>query len=123
MEAIKVKNELDYNQAMKEIEALMNKGSEQVTEEELNRISELGIAAQQYEKHIYAADMPSKLMSSIYVKMFELRLKHKDLAERLNISKAKLSLILAGKQRPDIGFLQGIHKELGIDGNFILQNA
>lgn len=55
--------------------------------------------------------------------MFELKLKQKDLAEKLNVSNAKLSLIMNGKQKPDIAFLKAVHTQLQVDANFILEHA
>jgi hypothetical protein len=34
---------------------------------------------------------------------------------------AKLSLIMSGKQRPDISYLKAVHKELQIDANVLLE--
>jgi len=37
------------------------------------------------------------------------------------VSDAKLSLVMAGKQKPDAALLKSIHTELGIDGNILLK--
>ena len=55
--------------------------------------------------------------------MYEMHLKRKDLAKKLKISDTKLSLIMNGKQRPDIEFLKAIYSELNVDGAFILDHA
>jgi transcriptional regulator with XRE-family HTH domain len=54
------------------------------------------------------------------MKMYELKLNQGEMAKRLNISGAKFSLILSGKQKPDIHFLKTVHDNLGIDGNYLL---
>jgi HTH-type transcriptional regulator/antitoxin HigA len=59
----------------------------------------------------------------IEMRMFEMRLKQKDLAKKLKISDAKLSLIMNGKQKPDIDFLKAVHSELNVDAEFILRHA
>lgn len=59
----------------------------------------------------------------IEMRMFELKLKQKDLAEKLNVSNAKLSLIMNGKQKPDIDFLKAVHSQLQVDAEFILEHA
>lgn len=56
----------------------------------------------------------------IEMKIHDMRLKKKDLARKLNVSSAKLSLILKGKQKPDIGFLKAVHKELHVDADLLL---
>lgn len=43
-------------------------------------------------------------------------------AKKLKLSEVKLSLILNGKQKPDVTFLKGIRKELKIDADFILDH-
>ena len=50
-------------------------------------------------------------------------MKQAQLAKKLNLSEAKLSLILNGKQKPDVAFLKGIRKELKIDADFILDHV
>jgi len=59
----------------------------------------------------------------IEMRMYEMRLKQHDLAKKLNISDAKLSLIMNGKQRPDVDFLKAVYTELNVDAEFILQHV
>jgi HTH-type transcriptional regulator / antitoxin HigA len=54
------------------------------------------------------------------MKMYELKLNQSEMAKKLNVSNAKLSLILGGKQKPDIYFLKTVNENLGIDGNYLL---
>ncbi len=49
-----------------------------------------------------------------------MRLKQKDVARKLNVSDAKLSLIMQGKQKPDIRFLKAVHKELHVNADLLL---
>lgn len=117
------KKEADYIMVMSKIDDLMAKGRENVTKEELAEIRKLALAAQQHEKAVYVLDPPGTLAGMIELRMFELRLKQKDLAKKLNISNAKLSLILNGKQRPDVDFLKSVHSELNVDADFLLAHA
>ena len=55
------------------------------------------------------------------MKMYEMRLKQKELAKKLNVSDAKLSLIMNGKQKPDINFLKAVHLQLNISGDYLLK--
>lgn len=59
----------------------------------------------------------------IELKMYERKIKQAQLAKKLKLSEAKLSLILNGKQKPDVTFLKGIRKELKIDADFILDHV
>jgi len=119
----RINSETDYNQVMRKIDSLMAKGSAHVSKEELAEIRLLAQAAQTYEQSKYSIDAPTTLTGMIEMKMFELRLKQKELAKKLHVSDAKLSLIMNGKQKPDIEFLKAIHTELQIDAEFILEHA
>ncbi len=119
----KIDTEVGYNEVMERIDYLMAKGSKNVSEEELADIQNLALAAQQFEQKKYSVEQPSSLSGMIEMKMFEMHLKQKDLAKKLNVSNTKLSLILNGKQKPDINFLKSIYKELKVDAEFILEHA
>ena len=108
---------------MAKIDALMAKGSGNVTEKELAEIRELALTAQTYEQTQYVIDAPTTLIGMVEMRMFELRLKQKELAQKLKVSDTKLSLIMNGKQKPGIDFLKAIHTELDIDATFILEHV
>lgn len=101
----------------------MAKGSKNVTNEELAEIRELALAAQQYEQRKYVVELPTTLAGMIEMKMYELKLKQKDLAKKLHISNTKLSMILNGKQKPDVEFLKSVYTELNVDADFLLQHS
>ncbi len=106
-----IKNYAEYNSVVAKIDALMKKGSESVSAEELDEIKRLAITIQSYEQKKYVIDLPTTLVGMIEMKMYEFKLKQKDLAKQLNISAAKLSLIMNGKQKPDIAFLKSVHSQ------------
>jgi len=119
----KIDNDSDYTEVMAKIDGLMAKGSEIVSKEELAEIRNLALAAQNYEQQKYVIAAPSTLNGMIEMRMYEMRLKQHDLAKKLNISDAKLSLIMNGKQRPDVDFLKAVYTELNVDAEFILQHV
>ncbi|RYY72275.1 MAG: helix-turn-helix domain-containing protein [Chitinophagaceae bacterium] len=118
-----IKNEADYKQVMAKIDSLMAKGSSNVSKEELNEIRILAQSAQGYEQNQYVIEAPTTLVGMIEMRMFEMKLKQRDLAQKLNMSDAKLSLIMNGKQKPGVDFLKAVHTQLNIDANFILEHA
>ena len=118
----KIENDVSYNNVMSEIDILMAKGSENVSREELANIHQLALAAQKYEQEKYVIEAPATLAGMIEMRMYEMRLKQKDLAKRLKVSDAKLSLIMNGKQKPDVDFLKAVYTELKIDAAFILEH-
>lgn len=119
----KIKSEREYNATMKKIDALMQKGEAYLTKKEAAEIRELALAAQEYERGIYSIPAPKTLEGLIELKMYERKLKQKELAKLLGIGEPKLSQILSKKRKPDVAFLKAAHKKLGIDGNLLLDFA
>jgi len=119
----KIKNNADYQSVMAKIDGLMAKGSGNVSKEELDEIRKLAQSAQDYEQAKYVIEAPTSLIGMIEMRMFEMKLKQHDLAQKLNVSDAKLSLIMNGKQKPGVDFLKAIHQQLHIDADFILEHA
>lgn len=118
-----IRTKADYEKAAQEVFDLMNKGEKNVTKEEKEKIVSLGLKLQAYEKKLYPIEKPRTLNGMIELKMYERKIKQAQLAKKLKLSEAKLSLILNGKQKPDVTFLKGIRKELKIDADFILDHV
>ena len=121
MEKNKINTEIDYNARMKKIDALMKKGENNLTNKEAEELKSLALAAQVYEKSIYIIPAPRTLEGLIELKMYERRLKQKELAKLLGIGEPKLSQIMSKKRKPDVAFLKAAHEQLGIDGNLLLR--
>jgi len=122
MKGEKINTDSDYTAVIAKIDSLMAKGSNNVSQMELAEIRELALTAQDYEQQKYVIAAPTTLNGMIEMRMYEMRLKQKDLAKKLKVSDAKLSLIMNGKQRPDLDFLKAVHTELNVDAEFILQH-
>ncbi|HVV04775.1 MAG TPA: helix-turn-helix domain-containing protein [Puia sp.] len=116
----KIQTNADYGNVMSRIDNLMSKGSANVSKAELAEIRKLALAAQQYEQSKYPVKSPTTLAGIIEMRMYEMKLKQKDLARKLKVSDAKLSLIMNGKQKPDVDFLKAVHKQLNVNGDFLL---
>ena len=110
-----IKTETQYKKAMDEILTLMNKGEKNLSKAETEKLRTMAVAAQSYEKSIYTIPPPSTIEGMIELKMYERRLKQKELAKLMGLSEPKLSQILTGKREPDIAFLKAAHQKLGID--------
>ncbi len=120
---IKIGNEKDYDATMKKINVLMKKGEKNLTRKETDELRTLALAAQAYEKSIYTIPAPKTLEGLIELKMYEHKLKQKELAKLLGVGEPKLSQIMSKKRRPDVAFLKAAHERLGIDGNMLLEYA
>ena len=67
--------------------------------------------------------MPQTVQGLIELKMYEKKLKQKELAKLLNTTDTKLSEIMHSKRKPSLNFLKAMHEVLGIDGNLLLKIA
>jgi HTH-type transcriptional regulator/antitoxin HigA len=117
-----ISNENEHTELLEKIDALMKKGEKNATPEESEEILAIGTALQNYEQSIYTIPLPGTLEGMIELKMYEMRLKQKDLAATLGVTPVKLSMILSGKQKPDIQFAKALHKKLAIPADFILEH-
>lgn len=120
---LKIETEKEYNAAMKKIDALMKKGEKNLTRQEGQQIKEMALLAQAYEKTMYKIHAPKTLEGLIELKMYERKLRQKELAGLLGMGEPKLSQIMSRKRKPDVAFLKAVHRLLDIDGNILLEYA
>lgn len=117
---VKETTESDLKRIMERIESLIAEGNEEVPKSELEEIRKLATISDKEGKQTYIIQRPATLTSLIEMKMYEMKLKQKDLAKKLNVSDVKLSLILSGKQKPDVNFLKAVYRELHVDADCLL---
>jgi HTH-type transcriptional regulator / antitoxin HigA len=108
---------------MNEIDALMKKGEANLSTAQLTRLRNLAEAAEVYEDTSNPLPLPSSLSDIIKMKMFQLNLNQQFTAQLLGISEAKFSLIMNGKQKPDVYFLKSVHEKLKVDANLLLETV
>jgi HTH-type transcriptional regulator/antitoxin HigA len=118
-----LKNDEDYQLALGELDSLMKKGEDNITENEAKKIETLALSIQAYEEVFYPFPMPKTISEMVELKRFQLKLTQAALADMLGLGKPKLSQILNGKREPDVPFLKAVYKKLGIDPGFLLDNA
>lgn len=85
--------------------------------QELIALSDL---VKNYEEEHYTIGNP-KLKEVIELRMFEMKLKQKDLAKLLNTSTSRISEYLNGKRDITMNIARALHKNLNIDPEAILQ--
>jgi len=76
-----------------------------------------------YEDANFTIPMPQTVQGLIELKMYEKKLKQKDLAKLLNTTDTKLSEIMHYKRKPSLSFIKAMNEVLGIDGNLLLKIA
>jgi HTH-type transcriptional regulator/antitoxin HigA len=74
-----------------------------------------------YEDIHYSIPMPQTVQGLIELKMYERKLKQKDIAKLLHTTDTKLSAIMHSKRKPNVNLLKAMHEKLGIDGNLLLK--
>lgn len=124
-----IQTEADYRQVQAEVETYLQKATQgggfaSLSEEddrELLRLSHLMKAYE--EEHFPMPSQPRTLTGMIELRMFERKLKQKDLAELLGVETPRVSELLRGKRRVSIDMARQLYKKLGIPAEFILEHA
>lgn len=74
-----------------------------------------------YEQLYYKIDMPQSLVGWIELKMFEKKLKQKELANILEINEVRLSEVLNGKRKINLDLAKRLYQKLDIEPKTILE--
>jgi HTH-type transcriptional regulator/antitoxin HigA len=127
-----LKTESEYKQVMAEIEVFLQKathngGFESLSAEETERLRVLSLQAEAYENSIPIMPLqvpkPQTLSEMLSLKMFQLKLKQKDLAAMLDITPTRLSEVMTGKRKVNMDLAKRLYQKLSIDPAFILEHA
>ena len=112
----------EYTKANLRLEELINKVDDSTPEDSplAQEFLEVTDIIEQYEEIHYPMELPT-LQEMIELRMFEMDLKRKDLAELLNISASRVSEYLNGKREITLKVAKDLHKKLNIDADIILQ--
>ena len=98
-------------------------GFKNLTKKEEAELAKYTEIVNSYEEVHYSIPMPETLQGLIELKMYENKLKQKDLAKMLHTTDTKLSEIMHNKRKPNVSFLKAMHEIFGIDGNLLLRIA
>ncbi len=114
----------NYHEAMIAIFELMNRGEDNLSNEDIELLKMMTVAAEKYEDevlHLKPTIQPKSLPEVIELFMFENKLSQAKLADKLGVGKPKLSQILTGKRKPDVLFLKALYRKLNLDPKVILE--
>ncbi len=108
---------------MNELLALATKkgGFDKLTKKESTDLAKYTKIVNDYEAVHFTIPLPETLQGLIELKMYENKLKQKELAQKLNITDTKLSEIMHHKRKPNLSFLKSLHEVFHIDGNLLLR--
>src|SRR3989344_102442 len=90
-------------------------GFKNLTKKEEAELAKYTEIVNSYEEVHYSIPMPETLQGLIELKMYENKLKQKDLAKMLHTTDTKLSEIMHNKRKPNVSFLKAMHEIFGID--------
>ncbi len=115
-----------FEQAETEMEKLLalatkKGGFDNLTAKEQKELTAVTAIVKAYEDVHYKIPMPETLQGLLELKMYEKKLKQKELAKMLNTTDTQLSEIMHSKRKPTLSFLKALNQILGIDGNLLLR--
>ncbi|GAO43011.1 hypothetical protein [Flavihumibacter petaseus] len=110
-----------YDLTMQEIDNLMKRGERNLNASERKRLASLAEAAESFEDQHDPLPLPSSLPDIIRMRLVQLHINQNFAAKLLGVSDAKFSLIMNGKQKPDVQFIKAVHEKLSVDANVILK--
>jgi HTH-type transcriptional regulator/antitoxin HigA len=112
----------EYERANTRIEELLRLVDKDTPKDNpnLQELVVLSDIVESYETEHHSIGTPS-LKEVIELRMFEMKLKQKDLAVLLETSSSRISEYLNGKRDITIEIARALHKKLNIDSDIILQ--
>ena len=120
---MKITNQDELKAAFARLDKMIADGFQGNPEKEAE-FAALSKAIEAYEDSLGLMPLkPQTLAGMIELKMFERRIKQRELAEQLGITATRLSEVLNGKRKVNMDLAKRLHKTLGIDAQFILEHA
>jgi HTH-type transcriptional regulator / antitoxin HigA len=130
MDIYKINSPEEYQRVMETVEtylkkATQNGGFHTLNPAERTELQHLSLMAEAWEDQIPLMPIrqPQTIVEMIELKMYEQKLKQKDLASLLGIPASRLSEIMQNKRKINLDFAQRLYKTLKIDPAFILEKA
>jgi HTH-type transcriptional regulator/antitoxin HigA len=110
-----------YDEAIRRIEELYLQTDESTPIDNplMVELDQLGRMVEKYEDIHYPISKPS-LIATIKLRMYEMGISQKKLAEMLHISQSRLSAYLHGKSEPSLKTARRISQDLNIDADIVL---
>ncbi|MCC8019186.1 MAG: helix-turn-helix domain-containing protein [Rikenellaceae bacterium] len=117
----RIENEIQYKAAMERIEELLLLVDDNTSEDDKNSVELVLLSnlVADYEEAAYPVKSPS-LIDVLKLRMYEMNLTQKAMADILEISPSRLNEYLSGKSEPTLKTARTISKRLSIDANIVL---
>ncbi len=116
-----ISNETQYEKSLERIEELLLKvdNTTPLNNKDYIELDLLSDLVAEYEEQYYPVKKPT-LPEIIRLRMAELKISQKRLAEILNVSPSRISEYLNGKSEPTLKIARQLRDELQIDADIIL---
>ena len=116
-----IKNEVEYNAAMERIEELLLVVNEDTPKNDRNSIELVLLSnlVADYDEAHYPISSPT-LADVLKLRMYEMGLTQKKIAEMLGVSPSRISDYLNGRSEPTLPIAREINRKLSIDASIIL---
>ncbi len=117
----RIENEMQYKLAMARIEELLPIVTEDTPEDNINSVELVLLSnlVADYDDEHYPISPPS-LIDVLRLRMYEMNLSQKALADVIGVSPTRLSEILSGKREPTLQVARNISIKLSVDANIVL---
>ncbi len=126
----KINTDEEYRQVMDKIELYLAKstaqgGAHTLSTEDKTALHNLSLLAETWEDGVPLMPIktPKTMIEMLELKMYEKKLKQKDLANLLDIPATRLSEIMQGKRKINMDMAKRLYQKLEISPAFILENA
>ncbi len=120
----------EYQQVMERVEAYLQKSTVQggfhtLMTNEKEELRHLSLLVEAWEDRLPLMPIrqPQTLTEMLELKMYERKLKQKDLAVLLGISATRLSEVMQGKRKMNMDLAKRLYEKLEISAAFILEQA
>ena len=121
MNELKISSNREYYEHLAKLEALLERGFDQLNESETQYLTTLSVAVEDYEMTRYPMPVKATLESLLRSVMYENHLNKSELAMMLGIPNSTLSDLMTGKRRINMNIARKMHEKLKIDGNLLLE--
>ena len=117
----RIESEKQYQAAMARIEELLPLVTEDTPEDDIHSVELVLLSnlVADYDNAHYPIEAPS-LISVLRLRMYEMNLTQKAMAELIGISASRLNEILSGKREPTLQVARAICINLSIDAAIVL---
>ena len=117
----RIESEKQYKAAMARIEELLPLVTEDTPEDDIHSVELVLLSnlVADYDNEHYPIGAPS-LIDVLRLRMYEMNLTQKAMAELIGISASRLNEILTGKREPTLQVARTICINLSIDANIVL---